>query len=207
MARNPQWRGSVATWRDRVAHWIGRSRPDDLLAVDIFFDMLGVHGDTALVDTIWRDAFDAARGQAAFAKLLVDAAGPVGPGFTLFRRIRTEQGRIDLKRSGLFGIVSAARALAICHHVVGRATPARLEGIKALRIGGAEDLDALLEAQGTFLDLLAAQQVADVEQGVPPSNAVLVRPLSRVSRERLTFALDSVAHLGEFTHDLLFRGE
>jgi CBS domain-containing protein len=206
MAKNPQWRGSVATWQDRIAHWIGRSSPDDLLAVDIFFDMLGVHGDTALADEVWRSAFDAARGQAAFAKLLVDAAGSVEPGFTLFRRFRTEQGRINLKKSGLFGIVSAARALAICHHVVERATPARLEGIKALGIGGGEDLDGLLEAQGTFLDLMAAQQVADAEQGVPPSNAVAVRPLSRLSRERLRFALHAVENLDELTRDLLFRG-
>ncbi|MBX9827180.1 MAG: CBS domain-containing protein [Xanthobacteraceae bacterium] len=204
MAKNPQWRGSVATWQGRIAHWIGRSHPDDLLAVDIFFDMLGVHGDTALIDTIWRDAFDAARGQAAFAKLLVDAAGPVAPGFTLFRRFRTEQGRIDLKKSGLFGIVSAARALAICHHVVERATPARLEGVKMLGIGG-EDIDGLLEAQDTFLDLIAAQQVADVEQGVPPSNVVAVRRLSRRHRERLTFALHAVENLDEMTRDLLFR--
>ena len=206
MAKNPQWRGSVATWQERVAHWIGRSTPDDLLAVDIFFDMLGVHGDTALADEAWRSAFDAAKGQAAFAKLLVDAAGSVEPGFTLFRRIRTEQGRINLKKSGLFGIVSAARALAICHHVVERSTPSRLEGIKAFGIGGGEDLDALLEAQGTFLDLMAAQQVGDVEQGVPPSNDVAVRPLSRLRRERLRFALHAVENLDEMTRDLLFRG-
>jgi CBS domain-containing protein len=206
MAKNPQWRGSVATWRERAAHWIGRSNPDDLLAVDIFFDMLGVHGDVHLTDMIWREALDTAKGQAAFAKLLVDAAGTVQPGLTFFRRIRTEQGRIDLKKSGLFGIVSAARALAICHHVVERSTPGRLAGIRELDIGGGDDLDALLESQGTFLDLIVAQQVFDVEHGVPPSNAVEVRKLSRRARERLTFALDSVAHLGELTQDLLFRG-
>jgi DNA polymerase-3 subunit epsilon/CBS domain-containing protein len=205
MAKNPQWRGSVATWQKRIAHWIGRSSPGDLLAVDIFFDMLGVHGDTALAETMWHTAFDAAKGQAAFAKRLVDAAGSAEPGFTLFRRIRTEQGRVNVKKSGLFGVVGAARALAICHHVVERSTPVRLEGIKALGIGGGEDLDALLEAQGTFLDLMAAQQVADIEQGVPPSNAVLVRPLSRLGRERLRFALHAVEHLDELTRDLLFR--
>jgi CBS domain-containing protein len=205
MAKNPEWRGSVATWRERIAHWIGRSSPDDLLAVDIFFDMLGVHGDVALTEAIWREAFDAAKGRPAFAKLLADAAGSVEPGFTLFRRIRTEQGRIDLKKSGLFGIVGAARALAICHHIVERSTPARIEGIKALDIGGTEDLDALLEAQGTFLEFMAAQQVEDIEHGVPPSNAVVVRRLARRDRERLTFALDSVGHLDELTRDLLFR--
>jgi DNA polymerase-3 subunit epsilon/CBS domain-containing protein len=205
MAKNPQWRGSVVTWRERIAHWIGRSRPDDLLAVDIFFDMLGVHGEARLAETVWATAFEMARSQAAFAKLLVDAAGPAAPGFTVLRRFRTEQGRIDLKRAGLFGIVGAARALAICHHIVERGTTARLAGVKALGIGGSEDLDGLLEAQGTFLDLIAAQQVADIEQGLPPSNAVAVRPLSRLDRERLTFALRAVGHVDELARDLLFQ--
>ena len=128
MAKNAQWRGSLATWRERIAGWIAHSQPDDLLAVDIFFDLRGVHGDGALADTLWRDAFDAARGQTGFAKALVEAAGKPQSGLGLFGRIKTEQGRIDLKKHGLFGIVTAARALAICHHVVERATPARLVG-------------------------------------------------------------------------------
>jgi DNA polymerase-3 subunit epsilon/CBS domain-containing protein len=205
MAKNPQWRGSVATWRERAAHWIGRSRPDDLLAVDIFFDMLGVHGDTAMTETIWREAYDAAKGQSAFAKRLADAAGSITPGLGMFGRIRTEQGRIDVKRSGLFGVVSAARALAICHHVVERSTPARLAGIRSLDIGGKDDLEGLLDAQGTFLDLLAAQQVQDLRDGISPSNAIEVRRLSRRDRERLVQALQAVTHLNELTRDLLFR--
>ena len=205
MAKNPQWRGSVATWQDRIARWIGRSRPDDLLAVDIFFDMLAVHGDAGLADSTWRSAFDAAKGNATFAKLLADAAGAAEPGLTLFRRFRTDQGRIDLKKSGLFGIVGAARALAICHHVVERATPARLTGIKAAVAAGAADLDALAEAQATFLDLIVRQQVDDVRQGIAPTNRVLVRPLSGRDRERLRRALEAVEPLGDLVRDLLFR--
>ena len=205
MAKNPQWRGSVATWSARIVNWIQHSNPRDLLSVDIFFDMLGVHGDIGLTGAIWREAYDAAKGQAGFAKLLAETAGAVTPGFTLFGRFKSDQGRIDLKKSGLFGIVSAARALAICHHVVEHSTPARLAGIGALGLGGESDLEALVEAQGTFLDLLAAQQVGDIEQGVPPSNAVAIKRLSRRDRERLRFALDAVKHLDELTRDLLFR--
>ena len=76
-------------------------------------------------------------------------------GLGLFGRFKTRQGRIDLKKAGLFGIVTAARVLAIRHHVVERSTPARLAGIKALGLGAASDLDALIEAQATFLDLSA----------------------------------------------------
>ena len=77
MAKSPQWRGSVATWRNRIGDWIRRSTPQDLLSVDIFFDMRAVHGDGSLCATVWRDAFDAARDQIGFAKLLAEAAGSV----------------------------------------------------------------------------------------------------------------------------------
>ncbi len=204
MARNPQWRGTVSQWRDRVGHWIGRSRPSDLLSVDIFFDLAGVYGDTALADRVWREAFDAAKGQAAFAKLLVESAGAVERALGLFGGFRTDRGRLDVKKAGLFGLVTAARALAICHHVVERSTPARLAGIKALG-RGEQDLDALAEAQRVLLDLLVAQQLRDLAAGIPPSNAVEVKRLERPDRDRLKAALKAVAHVDDLTRDLLFR--
>ena len=94
--------------------------------------------------------------------------------------------------------------LAIRHHVVERATPARLAGVKALGIGAESDLDALIEAQAVFLDLMLAQQVEDLERGTPPSNAVAVKASVARDRERLRTALEAVRHLDELTRDLLF---
>ena len=205
MAKNPQWRGSVATWQERVKDWVGRSRPEDLLAVDIFFDLRGVHGRIALADALWRSGFEAARGETAFAKLLTEAAGEVEQGLGFFGGLKTSQGRIDLKRAGLFGIVTLARVLAIRHHIVERATPARIAGIKALGIGGEQDLDALADAYGLFLDLVLNQQIDDIHNGRPPSNAVLVKRLSVREREKLQGALQAVRHLDDLTRDLLFK--
>ncbi len=203
MASNPQWRGTVSTWRQRIDDWVRHSRPQDLLAVDIFFDMRGVHGEVALAEQLWRQAFNEAKGQAAFAKLLVESAGETRAGLTFLGGFRTDKGRIDVKKSGLFGLVTAARALAICHHVVERSTPARLAGLKTL--GRSEtDLDALSAAQEVFLALLVAQQIDDIDRGVPPSNTIEVKRLSRQDRERLRGALKAVAHLDELTRDLLF---
>jgi CBS domain-containing protein len=204
MASNPAWRGSLETWRDRIKGWIGRSKPADLLSVDIFFDMCVAHGDNALGDTLWREGFDLARDSVVFAKLLAESAGDVAPGLTLFGNIRTRDGRIDLKRTGLFGIVTMARVLAIRHHVVARSTAARLEGVAALGISG-PDLPALAEARRIVLDLILAQQIEDIANGLPPSNRVATRRLARHDRDRLRWALRAVRHLDVLTRDLLFQ--
>jgi len=203
MAKNAAWRGSMATWRARVAEWIARSRPDDLLSVDIFFDLVGVHGDVRLASDLWRGAFDAAAGNANFAKLLAEASGPVQSATTLFGTLRTEAGRIDLKVTGLFGIVAFARVLAVRHHLLERSTPARLAAMAALG-RGERDLEALSRAQAVLLDLILGQQLADIGAGLPPSNKVVVKRLSRRDRTALHEALAAVGPLETLTRDLLF---
>ena len=203
MARNEAWRGSMETWRARVADWIARSNPADLLSVDIFFDLVGVHGDAAMASELWRVGFEMAQGNAGFAKLLAESSGSVASGITMLGGIRTENGRIDLKRAGLFGIVTLARVLAIRHHWLERSTPARLTAARTLQ-RSEDDITALLHAQGDFLDLILSQQLADMANGLPPGNKVEVKRLSREGRARLRTALGAVGALETLTRDLLF---
>ena len=121
----------------------------------------------------------------------------------MFGGLRADNGRIDLKKVGLFGIVSTARVLAVRYHLLERSTPARLAAAAALG-RGQQDLDALARAQALFLDLILDQQIADVQAGLPPSNKVAVRRLSRVQRRDLAAALSAVSHLDSLTRDLLF---
>lgn len=203
MAKNESWRGSLATWRARLASWLTRSSPSDLLAVDIFFDLLAVHGDARLANEIWRSGFDEAEGNVMFAKLLAEAGGEVTPSLTMLGGIRTDNGRIDLKRAGLFGIVTLARVLAVRYHLVERSTPARLAAAAALGRGAA-DLEALGRAQALFLDLILAQQLADMHAGQPPGNKVEVKALNAEQRGNLKAALGAVQHLSTLTQDLLY---
>jgi DNA polymerase-3 subunit epsilon/CBS domain-containing protein len=205
MAKNAQWRGSLSTWQTRIDHWISRSNPRDLLSVDIFFDLRAVHGDVELANRLRENALNAAKGQAAFAKLLAESAGKIEPGLNFMRGFRSEHGRINLKKSGLFGIVTAARALAICHHVGQRSTNERLAGVKSLGIGGESDLDGLIEAQSVFLDLILAQQIEDIEHGTPASNTVAIKRLSERDQIRLRSSLRAIEQIEELTRDLLFK--
>ena len=102
----------------------------------------------SLANELWRAAFDAAQGNAAFAKLLVEAAGEVEPGITMFGGFRTESGRIDLKKAGFLASSQPRAVLAIRHHLLERSTPARLSAVASLGRGGGPDLDALTRAHG-----------------------------------------------------------
>ena len=120
-----------------MADWIRRSAPEDLLSVDIFFDLRPVHGDGALANSAVAGGLRArARRDSGLPSSSPKRPAPTEPGLNLLGGIRTRQGRIDLKKAGLFGIVTLARVLAIRHHVVERATPARIAGVKALDTRG-----------------------------------------------------------------------
>src|SRR5690606_19727377 len=60
MARNREWRKSLADWRATIDGWVRRQKPEDLLNVDIFFDAVPVHGEFQLAETIWNHAYDRA---------------------------------------------------------------------------------------------------------------------------------------------------
>ena len=199
---NALWRGSARVWRARVADWIDRSSPGDLLNVDIFFDLRAVHGDGALAEALWRDALEMAQGRPAFLKLLEEAQGEIVPPVGFFG-IKTTGGRVDLKRGGLFGIVASARLLALRYHVAERATRRRLEGVKALKVGAERDLDAWIDAHGVIVEAILDQQLVDITAGRPPSNAVNLRRLSRAAQERLTKSLRSLKHMDDTLRDLL----
>jgi DNA polymerase-3 subunit epsilon/CBS domain-containing protein len=205
MARNAAWRGSVSTWEHRIDGWISRSSPKDLLSVDIFFDMKPVHGDAPLALALWRGAFDRAHDNAGFAKLLVEAsAAHAARALSWFGTVKTVNGRIDLKRTGTFGLVTAARALAIRHHVVERSTFARFAGVDAKGLGHEIDFGRFAQALDLFLAMILKQQVEDIGQGLQPGNSVAMQGLSRYEREQLREALAAVEHVSDFVRDLLF---
>ncbi len=205
MARNATWRGSLDTWSERIGHWVSRSTPDDLLQVDIFYDMTPVHGDLDLGFRLIGTAYEAGKANASFAKLLGAEAEKVSNPFTLFGGIRTdERGRIDLKLHGLFPIVAMARALAIRHGVAERSTRARIAGLLALDIGGGKDFEKLLSAHSTLLGTMLRQQRRDIAEGLKPTNAVEVSALKPAEHAALKTALTSVSVTPTLVRDLMF---
>ncbi|WP_265519785.1 DUF294 nucleotidyltransferase-like domain-containing protein [Nitratireductor luteus] len=203
MAKNEEWRGSLDLWRERISQWMRRSRPQDLLNIDIFFDLAPVHGERRLGEILLEDAYSSGYRDAAFPLVLGERlANPPTP-FTLFGGLRTEEGRIDLKRYALFPLVSAARALSIRHDIRARSTKARLEGLLERQIGSEAAMRRVLAAHELVLSLMLAQQGRDRHQGVPPSNAVEIATLPRDRRGALRTALRDLQIVPELMRDLM----
>jgi DNA polymerase-3 subunit epsilon/CBS domain-containing protein len=204
MASEPRFRGSIATWRQRIAQWLERQSPADLLSVDIVFDFQAVHGDRAMADALWREAWQAVRGQTGFLKLLAENAGEPASGLTFFGGLRTdEDGMIDLKLTGLKDIVTTARLLALHHGVLEHATQARLQGVAALGHGSAEDFRAIDEDHALILDCILRQQLADGQAGRAPSNRVQAASLDKRKAADLKRALSRLSILAELRRDQL----
>jgi DNA polymerase-3 subunit epsilon/CBS domain-containing protein len=204
MARNDPWRHSLAGWKDEVAGWIRRQRPEDLLNVDIFYDFRAVHGDATLADELWAHAYDSARDAYDFIKLLAETQTGQGAPIGLFGGLRTDGGRVDLKLGGLLPLVSGARALAIRHGVREHATPDRYLGLREKRVGSPTDFDRAIEAHRVILGHILRQQVADIHEGIAPSNRIDPSRLGKDDLAELKRVLRLVQDIGQTVRDAMF---
>ncbi|MBB4004526.1 DUF294 nucleotidyltransferase-like domain-containing protein [Aurantimonas endophytica] len=204
MAKNPGFRGSLESWKARVDQWVRRSRPEDLLNVDIVFDLRPVHGDLALGAGFLDYAYERGHAEPAFAKLLGEQI-VAGTPFTMFGSLQLEEGRFDIKKHGLFPIVAAARTLAIRNDVRAAGTRDRLEGLMARGIGGERDMKAMAEGHDLLLRLALAQQTRDIYAGIAVSNRVELAALSREQQKDLKQLVRRLQAVPDLLHDLMFR--
>lgn len=205
MVSNRGWRGSEPDWRARIEGWLSRARPEDLLNVDIFFDMTPVAGDRRLAFELHLQAVEAASRSPAFLALLAQSVGSLTPRFGLFGKLRAEEGRIDLKRDGLLPLVSLARVVALRTGSTARATADRLRDAAAQGRMSERDVEVLIELHGQLLDLVLKQQLIDIDRGVPPSSRVEVRALSKRERTSLKHGLHRLDHILPIVHSIAAR--
>ncbi|MDQ7248902.1 DUF294 nucleotidyltransferase-like domain-containing protein [Dongia sedimenti] len=194
MAMNRHLRHNLKGWREEVALWIERLAPEALLNADIFYDFLPVAGDYSLAASL-RDAVTTLGQDPGFIRALAGTSARHGSALNIFGRFREEGGRVDLKRGGLLPIVSGGRVLALRLGVKATATPERWNAAVAPGFVRREDFARIDDAHEMLLELILAQQIADLASGRAPGTAVEVRRLLGLSRERLKQALKIVGEI------------
>ena len=185
MAANVHWRGTPADWRTRIDGWLRRARPEDLLDVDIFFDLVPVAGDAALARALHAQAIGAAAQARPFLALMARSVSEIAPSLGPLGGLRTANGRVDLKRGALLPLVGLARALALRIGSSERATAGRLQAALAAGRIAPPDAAFLIRLHGKVLELMLRQQLADLAEGVRPSGRVAAGPLGRTGARGL----------------------
>ncbi|MGH6959546.1 MAG: putative nucleotidyltransferase substrate binding domain-containing protein, partial [Dongiaceae bacterium] len=202
MAMKPECRHSLEGWRRRIAGWVERPEPLNLLNADIFYDFRPVYGDFGLAGELRTLALQAATARPFLAMLgaeLSDMGTPLG----LFGNFRTDRGRVDLKKGGLLPLVSAARVMALRDGSAALDTGGRLAAAAAAGHLSRDDEVQLKDAYELLLRLVLEQQIADIRAGVAPTTGVTVARLDGLTRHRLKEALRRIAHVDWTVRDSL----
>ena len=207
MGMNSQWRRSVAHWQQEVSNWVIRHHPEDILNTDIFYDAKVVHGDSGVGNQVLEHAFRIGRESREFLSLLKLNACNFDQATGFLGRLKLEEGRVDVKKSGLLPIFSAARVLAIQHQIRERSTRDRFKRAMKMEYDSENSMqdvyETLLEAHSTLLEILLRQQLEDMHNGIPPSNNVAPSSLSAPDRQRLKWALQNTSYVSNLLGDPL----
>jgi CBS domain-containing protein len=110
---------------------------------------------------------------------------------------------MDLKMGGILPIFSCARILAIQHRIDKHSTPDRLRAACALQDTMDSVYENLEEAHRIIFNIILQQQLADIENGISPSNFIAPASLSASMRKQLKWALDRVPGVSNLLGDPL----
>ncbi|OFX03660.1 MAG: hypothetical protein A3D94_05955 [Alphaproteobacteria bacterium RIFCSPHIGHO2_12_FULL_66_14] len=203
MAKNPSYRHSLAGWQAQVDAWVARPQPEALLGADIFYDFAAVLGSRRLAGALRQHAARAAGRSPAFLYQLAAASDDIPRATDLLGRLRTREGRIDLKKYGLFSIVAGARAAALAWGSTATATDTRLVEVAAKGAFPEDAARSVVEARAVIVEAILRQQQEDAAAGRAPDNRVDPKRLGRRATSQLREALATAAQMSELVHEAL----
>ena len=205
MASNPKWRRSMDGWKKEISKWVSTNDPESLLMVDIFFDFIPVAGDMELAERLRANALAAAGSSRVFLTMMGAAFSNYSAPIGLFGRIKTTDGRVDLKLKGILPIISGSRIMALQHAIAETSTRARVNALVDEKVLNDSDAMGLKESHEFIQGIILRQQIADITQGVEPSSWVNPQMLSPWQSGKLKTALKRLEGSHLLVHDSLSK--
>ncbi|MEW6637317.1 MAG: DUF294 nucleotidyltransferase-like domain-containing protein [Actinomycetota bacterium] len=195
MARNPKWRKPLGEWRGTFRRWILRPDAYDLMDAGIFFDLRGLYGEVALVETLKSGIAGDLGEQRLFLPFLARnvLAGRSSP--SLFGRLlaRSWRHEFDLKRRGIRPLVDVARLFAMDARYLDSANTAdRLRHSPASLPGAAQTAENALDAYQYLSEFRFRHHLQAIERGKEPGNRLDLSILSRTQQSMMSAVFSTV---------------
>jgi CBS domain-containing protein len=187
MVSNPAWARSLADFRRDVGHWLYEGKMEGFLNLAILLDAAPVAGEDALLRRLKDHLFDLAKREGTtlgyFARAILNFETPLG----FFGRFVTEasgphEGRIDVKKGGLFPIVHGIRSLALEARLAETNTIARIQMLSNAGQFSNTFAADLIEAFDFMSMLRLRTQLEAWRAGRTPDNHIDPKALSKLDR-------------------------
>jgi CBS domain-containing protein len=194
MATN--WCKPLKEWQQLFTRWVRLPEPNALLDAAIFFDFRAVAGDLSLNPL--DELIVSARGEKRFLAHLARSALEFRPLLGFFNRLRSEGGKVDLKKSGIAAVVGLARVAALAAGSRERSTLERLAVAQASQaILTREDSTTLAEIFPFLFQLRLAHQLRSMQASLPVDHTVRLSEMSTLERRHLKEAFVAIKHIQE----------
>ena len=194
MATNPEWRMSVAQWRDQFASWSREPQPDAVLHSAIFHDMRHLAGDRHLAEQVHHASvsMSSPRLLGHLSRQALAMRPPLG----FFRGLVLERhgehrDTLDIKRP-ISAVVQLARIHALKAGSPALSTRRRLDAAATAGILDAATARELGDALELMSYLRLHHQAAQARAGQLPDNNVAPADLTQRQRRHLRDAFEIV---------------
>lgn len=201
MVNNPAWRMTQQQWHRRIDNWRKDADGQNMLDLSIALDARPIAGNATLFEPVKESLMSLGRDNILMHYLAQGAVSFQSP-LTMFGKVRTEGGRTDIKKGGVFPLVHGVRSLSLRHGVRRTSSFERCADMAAAGVLNAEMARDVPQAMAVFQRLRLGQQLADLEAERPPDNGVDVAALRKLDRELLRDAFRVVNTFKDHVRDV-----
>ncbi len=198
MANQPRWCRSLPEWIRSTQTWIQEAEPQEIIDLNIFFDLRTVHGDPGLTHALRSAMYAALAKQPAVFHHLAASALQFKPPFRLAGNIYLgggsgeHSGEINLKEA-MMPMVSFARLYALRHQVSQTHTLERIEALCERGFLQASSRDEISAGYDFLMQLRLRNQSAAIQEGRTAQNSLHPGRLSTTQQELLKQAFTQIA--------------
>lgn len=177
MVNNPQWRGRLQEWKDRVAKWIQVPEPQRVRYSSIFFDFMPIAGEeylcSRLRDIIYQLISDNRLFLYSMMELDFKHKVPLGIlGRFITHSEKEHKGELSVKENGSIFIVDCVRLFILEKGIDASTTLERLDKLQEVKQFNKATVEHIKAAFETFTYLRLQNEIKLIDQGKNPSHFI-----------------------------------
>ncbi len=196
MAMTPKWCQPISVWKSYFTGWIGKSTPEDLMEVAIFFDFRCLYGDQRFTSELHEHIRSRAQNQKAFLYQMAQNTLLFKVPLDFFGNLSVESGgehadTFNIKHV-IAQIVGFARIYAIFYGLEITNTLQRINRLLETDVLKPDVHQEIVESYNYLMQLRFRHQIKRIDEGLEPDNQVHIKEISHMEKELLEKILANI---------------